>query len=75
MNAQSLSHFSVFVVSLVSFAGIFALSLSEVRLRKLSTTLISFAAGSLLGDAFIRLAGLLRTQKRNATRFFGVVQL
>jgi len=75
MNAQSLSLFSVFVVSLVSFAGIFALSLSEVRLRKLSTTLISFAAGSLLGDAFIRLAGLLRTQKRNATRFFGVVQL
>jgi zinc and cadmium transporter len=55
MNAQLLAIISVFGVSLASFSGLFALSLSADRLQRLSTTLISFAAGSLLGDAFIHL--------------------
>jgi zinc and cadmium transporter len=55
MKTLLLSFASVVGVSLVSFVGILTLSLGEVRLRKLSTMLISFAAGSLLGDAFIHL--------------------
>ncbi|MFH1867020.1 MAG: ZIP family metal transporter [Patescibacteria group bacterium] len=46
---------SVILVSLVSFIGLFALSLSANRLKKLLFILISFAAGALLGDAFIHI--------------------
>jgi zinc and cadmium transporter len=53
MGSELLSIASVVGVSLVSFIGLLCLSLDEVRLRRLSTILISFAAGSLLGDAFI----------------------
>jgi zinc and cadmium transporter len=55
MNAELLSIASVMGVSLVSFGGLLVLSLSEPGLRRLSAHLISFAAGSLLGDAFLHL--------------------
>jgi zinc and cadmium transporter len=46
---------SVFVVSLVSVGGVFALSQDPVRLRRLQLYMVSLAAGSLLGGAFIHL--------------------
>ncbi len=46
---------SVFLVSLISFIGIFTLSIKVDRLRKFLIYLISFSAGALLGDAFIHL--------------------
>ena len=46
---------SVIVVSLVSFVGIFMLSLQEEKLRKYIFIFISLAVGALLGDAFIHL--------------------
>ena len=46
---------SVMVVSLLSFTGLFALSLREVALRRCTFLFISVAAGALLGDAFIHL--------------------
>ncbi|MFH0952263.1 MAG: ZIP family metal transporter [Patescibacteria group bacterium] len=46
---------SVFIVSLVSLIGIVTLSLSLERLRKILLFLVSFAAGSMLGGAFIHL--------------------
>lgn len=46
---------SVFVVSLISFAGAFTISVSIEKLRKALLYLVSFAAGALLGDAFIHL--------------------
>lgn len=46
---------SVFIVSLVSLLGVFALSLKERILRRALFALVSLAAGALLGDAFIHL--------------------
>ncbi len=46
---------SVVVVSLVSLAGVFTLSLNQKRLKSILTYLVAFAAGALLGDAFIHL--------------------
>lgn len=46
---------SVLGVSLIAFAGLFTFSLKIERLKKILLFLISFAAGSLLGDAFIHL--------------------
>lgn len=46
---------SVFIISLVSFVGVFALSLKEQLLRKYIFLLVSLAVGALLGDAFIHL--------------------
>ncbi len=46
---------SVFVVSMVSLIGVATLSLKEEKLRKIVLSLVSFAAGTLLGDAFIHL--------------------
>jgi len=46
---------SVFLVSLISFIGVFTLSLNAKRLRSILLFLVSFAAGALLGDAFIHL--------------------
>jgi zinc and cadmium transporter len=55
MDATFFSIVSVTAVSLVSVLALASLSLSDVRLRKVSASLISFAAGTLLGDAFIHL--------------------
>jgi zinc and cadmium transporter len=55
MLAWLLSLISVVIVSLISLAGVFSLSLNDTRLRKILLYLVSFSAGSLLGDAFIHL--------------------
>lgn len=46
---------SVVGVSLVSLVGVLTLSLGEALIRRLATILVSFAVGTLLGDAFIHL--------------------
>jgi len=46
---------SVITVSLISFVGVFTLSLKEEILRKYIFLLISLAVGALLGDAFIHI--------------------
>jgi zinc and cadmium transporter len=55
VSAAALSLLSVVLVSLVSLLGLATLSLRRERLRRLTTVLVSFAAGALLGDAFIHL--------------------
>lgn len=46
---------SVILVSLISFIGVFALSMNQRKLNKFLLYFVSFAAGALLGDAFIHL--------------------
>lgn len=46
---------SVFVVSLISFVGVFTLSINEKKLKDLLIYFVSFSAGALLGDVFIHL--------------------
>lgn len=46
---------SVAVVSLISFAGVFTLSLQEQTVRKYLYILVSLAVGALMGDALIHL--------------------
>ena len=46
---------SVLLISLISFIGVFTLSINTKRLQKIILYLISFSAGALLGDAFIHL--------------------
>jgi zinc and cadmium transporter len=46
---------SVFIVSFVSFAGIFTLMIKEGMLKKILLFLVSFSAGALIGDSFIHL--------------------
>ncbi len=46
---------SVFIVSLVSLIGVVTLSLGKNRLEKALILMVSFSAGTLLGDAFIHL--------------------
>jgi zinc and cadmium transporter len=46
---------SVLIVSLISLVGLFTISLSTKLLGKILIYMISFAAGGLLGDAFLHL--------------------
>jgi zinc and cadmium transporter len=46
---------SVFLVSIIAFVGVFALSLKEETLKRIVLYLVSFAAGALFGGAFIHL--------------------
>lgn len=46
---------SVILVSLVSLVGIFTLTLNQKRLKESLVYFVAFAAGALLGDAFIHL--------------------
>jgi len=46
---------SVALVSLISLVGVFTLALKPELLKKLLFTMVSFAVGGLLGDAFIHL--------------------
>lgn len=55
MSRGALALLSVCAVSAVSLVGLLTLSMSEVRLRRLATFFVSFAAGALLGDTFIHL--------------------
>jgi zinc and cadmium transporter len=46
---------SVFIVSLISLVGILALAFGKDRLYKILIYLVSFSAGTLMGDAFLHL--------------------
>ena len=46
---------SVTVVSLISLAGVFTLSIKPQRIRDISLLLVALAAGALLGDAFLHI--------------------
>ncbi|TSC53566.1 MAG: putative divalent heavy-metal cations transporter, partial [Microgenomates group bacterium LiPW_31] len=46
---------SVIFVSLLSFVGVLFIAIKEEKLKKILLFLVSFAAGGLLGDAFIHL--------------------
>ena len=46
---------SVLLVSLISFIGVFTLSINIKKLNKILLYLVSFSAGALLGDVFIHL--------------------
>lgn len=46
---------AVSIVSLISLIGVFTLSIREDQLKRILLILVSFAAGALLGDAFIHL--------------------
>ena len=58
---------SVIIVSLISFVGVFTLSLKREKLRKYLFLLISLAAGALIGDAFIHLIPEAFEEIGNAT--------
>jgi len=55
MNPWFYSLISVIFVSLLSFVGVFFLAFKEEKLQKILLFLVSFAAGGLLGDAFLHL--------------------
>lgn len=55
MQIWSYTLLSVFAVSLVSLAGAVTLVLGNARIHKILVLLVSFAAGTLLGDAFLHL--------------------
>ena len=46
---------SVLLISLVAFIGIATLAFSKTLVRRGIIVLVSFAAGALIGDAFIHL--------------------
>ena len=55
MNIWIYTLTSVTIISLVSFVGVFTLSVGREKLRKIILFLVSFAAGALFGDAIIHL--------------------
>jgi zinc and cadmium transporter len=55
MNVWLSSLISVIFVSLLSFVGVFFLAFKKEKLQKILLFLVSFAAGGLLGDAFLHL--------------------
>ncbi len=55
MNPWTYSLVSVLLVSLLSFIGVFFLAFKKEKLQKILLFLVSFAAGGLLGDAFLHL--------------------
>lgn len=46
---------SVLLISLISFVGVFTLSLKQERLKRITMYLVSLSAGTLLGGAFFHL--------------------
>ena len=46
---------STILISLISFFGVLTLVLKEKILSKITTLLVAFAAGSLMGGAFLHL--------------------
>jgi len=46
---------SVIIVSLISFIGVFTLSLNQEKFNKLTSLLVALSIGTLLGDAFLHL--------------------
>ncbi len=55
MQAYFYSLVSVFIVSLVSFIGIFTLAIKESKINSVLIYFVSFSVGSMLGDVFIHL--------------------
>lgn len=55
MWTELLSLISVLIVSLISLIGALTLTLNDKHLNKILLYLVSFAAGSLFGDAFLHL--------------------
>ena len=55
MDSWILGLLSVFAVSMISLIGVLALWISDKKLKKTFIYLVSFAAGGLLGDAFLHL--------------------
>jgi zinc and cadmium transporter len=55
IDAWIYSLFSVLVVSAISLVGIVFISMKEERLKKILLYMVSFAAGALLGGAFLHL--------------------
>lgn len=55
MNVWLYSLISVILVSLLSFIGVLFLAFKKEKLQKILLFLVSFAAGGLLGDAFLHL--------------------
>jgi zinc and cadmium transporter len=55
MTSLQYTLFSVFIVSLVSLAGVFILSLKTDLLKKMLMYLVSFSTGALLGNVFLHL--------------------
>ena len=46
---------ATFIVSLVSFIGVVSLAINDKILKKILVLMIGFAAGSLIGGAFLHL--------------------
>lgn len=59
---------SVFIVSLISLVGVFTFAISAEKLKKVLIYLVSFAAGTLLGDAFIHLIPEAFEESENTIR-------
>ena len=55
MNIWAYSLTSIFIISLVSFVGVFFLAFKKETLQKILFFLVSFAAGGMLGGAFFHL--------------------
>lgn len=66
---------SVVFISLISLVGVFSLSLQTERLRKGLLYLVSFAAGALLGDAFLHLMPEAFSTAMGATGVAGLILL
>lgn len=58
---------SVFIVSLISLIGVIMISINMEKLKKILLFLVSFAAGSLLGGAFIHLLPEAYSEIENTT--------
>lgn len=57
---------AILIISLISFVGIFTLSLSTKRLKAITLYLVSLSAGSLLGGALLHLLPEILVEKNNA---------
>lgn len=55
MSVWLYSIISVMLVSLISFVGLFTLSLTDTKLKNMLLYFVSFSAGALFGDAFFHL--------------------
>jgi zinc and cadmium transporter len=77
IKVWSFSLLSVVFVSLISLVGVFFLSFSLRRLRRILLVLVSFAVGGLFGDAFIHLLpeAFEKISSRLATSLFIIIGL
>jgi len=67
MNNFLLSLASVAIISLVSLAGVFTLSINKKRLNRILFLLISLSVGALFGDVFIHILPEIFVGGRNPT--------